>query len=126
MSHFLNTDNLARSKRVVSISSHATIHARGLTEKREIFITKLMGEIELSYQNPEFTIDELALSLAMSKRQLYRKCNAYLKMNPGFLLREYRLDVAVLLIKEGEVLRPVLSQVQKSKQLKPLPLSKKR
>ncbi len=42
--------------------------------------------------------------MAMSKRQLYRKCSDYLQMKPADFLREFRLNEAVQLIKNGEVI----------------------
>ena len=74
------------------------------SKNKKWFLVNIFKEIELNYQNPEYKVSELAFSLAMSERKLYRKCYEYMQMKPAELLREFRLNEAIQLMRKGNPL----------------------
>ena len=71
---------------------------------KKLFLEKFCFQIECHYYKSNFKIEQLTSMMAMSKRQLYRKCSDYLQMKPAEFLREFRLNEAVQLIKDGEII----------------------
>lgn len=62
------------------------------------FIMELRGIVEANYANPEFNVEELGKTLAMSGATLYRKVLALTGYSPTDYLRSYRLNRAVQLL----------------------------
>jgi len=75
------------------------------------FLINLTEQLEAKFDNPELTIEQLATSLAVSERQLYRRFKVLLKTTPGKFLRAYRLEKAFGLIRQGEALGNVAFMV---------------
>ncbi|WP_196140953.1 ATP-binding protein [Aliikangiella sp. G2MR2-5] len=72
-------------------------------EEYEIrFVEKFSKEIEKNIDNPDLKVEQLAKALAVSERQLYRKLKGLLNVTPAEFLRNYRLNTAVNLLKDGE------------------------
>ncbi len=72
-----------------------------LPEKDQQFIDKLIETIQLKYQDPILNRAKLATEMAVSDRQLQRKVKALIDQNPMDMLREYRLNKAKELLKQG-------------------------
>ncbi|MET1257126.1 helix-turn-helix domain-containing protein [Aliikangiella maris] len=66
------------------------------------FVTRLIQEVTNNIMNADYRVNQLAESLAVSQRQLYRKCKYFLDETPANYLREKRLAYALQLIKNGE------------------------
>ena len=73
-----------------------------LTKADEDFIKKLNEVIQVNYSNPEFSMDDMADSLNMSRSNFYRKIKGVLDLSPNEYLRLERLKKAAQLLKEGE------------------------
>jgi len=57
----------------------------------EVFLTNVMEEIEKNMGEEEFTVEELAKKIAMSRSQLHRKLVAVIGQSPSDLIRQTRL-----------------------------------
>lgn len=73
-----------------------------LTKADEDFIKRLDEVIQMNYNNPEFSMDDMAESLNMSRSNFYRKIKGVLDLSPNEYLRLERLKKAAQLLKEGE------------------------
>jgi AraC-like DNA-binding protein len=54
---------------------------------------------EDNWQDPDFTVSVFCQSMPMSKYQLYRKTMALWELSPNLLLKEYRLNKALELLR---------------------------
>ena len=58
--------------------------------------------IHSNMTNPEFSMDDMADSLNMSRSNFYRKIKGVLDLSPNEYLRLERLKMAAQLLREGE------------------------
>ena len=58
--------------------------------------------IQINYGNPEFSMDDMADKLNMSRSTFYRNIKGVLDLSPNEFLRLERLKKAAQLLKEGE------------------------
>ena len=68
----------------------------------EEFVRNLKEIIEANLSDPEFSMDDMADSLNMSRSNFYRKIKGVLDLSPNEYLRLERLKRAAQLLKEGE------------------------
>lgn len=68
----------------------------------EKFYTKLQSVIDKQIQEPDFSADEFASIMAMSRMQLHRKLKSLLGVTTSEFIRNERLKMAVDLLKKGE------------------------
>jgi len=73
-----------------------------LTKADEEFIKRLNEVIHSNMTNPEFSMDDMADSLNMSRSNFYRKIKGVLDLSPNEYLRLERLKMAAQLLREGE------------------------
>ena len=73
-----------------------------LTKADEDFIKRLNEVILTNLNNPEFSMDDIADSLNMSRSNFYRKIKGVLDLSPNEYLRLERLKKAAQLFKQGE------------------------
>ncbi len=69
------------------------------TEK--IFIEKLTGLIEQNMSNEKFSVDKLSSEMGLSRSQLHRKLKAITDQSTTEFIRNFRLQRAANLIKQG-------------------------
>ena len=65
----------------------------------ENFLQMLMDTLSAQWNNPQFGVIDFCQQTSMSKSQLYRKCTAMTGMSPNELLRDYRLQKSLDLLK---------------------------
>ena len=82
-----------------------------LTKADEDFIKKLNEVIQVNYSNPEFSMDDMADSLNMSRSNFYRKIKALSGMSPNDYLKTLRMNRAAELIMGGTRISEVAVQV---------------
>jgi AraC-like DNA-binding protein len=70
-----------------------------LTPAAEKFLGMLLETLEKRWNDSEFTVIEFCTEISMSKPQLYRKCKLLTGMSPNELVREYRLQKSLALLK---------------------------
>ncbi len=87
---------------VIATESGASDRLDKLCRKDRRFVRKLMALIERDYANPELDRHHLASGMAVSDRQLQRKLKALTGQNPMALLKEFRLNQAADLLRDGE------------------------
>ena len=66
------------------------------------FLNKLMALIEKHYSDYDFSVNEMAKKMNMSRAQFYRKTRALTGETPNELLRFYRIKKAAAMIRSGE------------------------
>lgn len=68
----------------------------------EAFLLEITNIIEANITNVDFSVDELAQELAMSRSNLYRKVKGVAGLTPNDFIRLVKLKKAVKLMNEGE------------------------
>ncbi|HTF30464.1 MAG TPA: nickel-binding protein [Flavitalea sp.] len=71
-----------------------------LSPQDESLLESLFSKLEENYQNPDFDITDYCQTMAMSKSQLYRKTIALTGLSPNLLLKDFRLEKAMELMKK--------------------------
>ncbi|MFC4676336.1 substrate-binding domain-containing protein [Dysgonomonas termitidis] len=66
------------------------------------FRSKLMNLIEISYENSDFSIEALSEHIGLSRVHLYRKIKTLFGVSPTDFLRNYRLNIAIQLLKQKQ------------------------
>lgn len=88
-------------KSIHTSDSEEELLERNLNKLNEAFVGKINQSLEKLYKQQEVSVSDLAKSLAMSERQLFRKIKSTLDMSPSEYLRRYRLEKAKQLILSG-------------------------
>src|SRR3989337_2774940 len=68
-----------------------------------MLLEKLKNEVDANLTNDQFSVEELARKMGMSRSQLHRKLNASTGQSVSQFIREYRLQRGMELLKEGEL-----------------------
>jgi AraC-like DNA-binding protein len=66
----------------------------------EELVNSLFEKLEENWQDPEFNMENYGAAMAMSKSQLYRKVVTLFGLSPNLLLKKYRLEKSIALMKE--------------------------
>ncbi len=83
-------------------SPFVAANTMALTKADEEFIWKLNDIIQANLHNPEFSMEDMADALKMSRSSFYRKIKGVLDLSPNEYLRLERLKQAAQLLKEGK------------------------
>ncbi len=75
---------------------------RWLTAPEENFLEILIDTLDKNWHNPDFDIPDFCRVMSVSKPQLYRKCISATGMSPNSLLREYRLQQSLNLLRNED------------------------
>jgi len=73
-----------------------------LTERDRRFIDRCNAVLGAHFSDPEFSLGNLANEVAMSERQLQRKLKALTDHTPREYIRNFRLNKALELLRDGE------------------------
>lgn len=83
-------------------SPFVQINTMAMTKADEAFLKSLNDIVLANMQNPDFSLDDMAGLLNMSRSSLNRKIKGLLDMTPNDYIRLERLKKAAQLLKEGE------------------------
>ncbi len=72
-----------------------------ITSMDEIFLNKVLDEIENHMSDSTFSVEVLGKLVGMSRSQLHRKLTALCDQSPNFLIRKMRLERGKVLIEKG-------------------------
>lgn len=86
---------LLSSDQLASMQSHLQLFA----PQDEPFITQLFDVLQEHYAEEHFDIEQFAQAMAMSSTQLYRKTQALWQVSPNALLKEFRLQQALAMLR---------------------------
>jgi AraC-like DNA-binding protein len=100
-------DNLLASRRQL----RASFHQQSVLQPRDLainqadahFLQRALTAIEQHLSDFEFDVEALARSVAVSRRQLFRKLKAVVDLSPKALIRSVRLKRAGQLLRESEM-----------------------
>lgn len=74
-----------------------------LNKLEEEFIVNLLKVLEISWNDSSFEMEDCYSELSMSKSQLYRKCMETVGSSPNRILREYRLNKSIDLLRDNKL-----------------------
>lgn len=94
--------NREKLRQTFAKSPFVAVNTMALTKADEEFIKKLNDIIQSNLDNPDFTTDDMADNMNMSRSNFYRKIKGVLDLTPNECLRIERLKRAAQLLKEGE------------------------
>lgn len=94
--------NREKLRQAFAQSPFVAANTMALTKADEEFIKKLNDVIQANLDNPDFSMDDMADGLNMSRSNFYRKMKGVLDLSPNEYLRLERLKKAAHLIQEGE------------------------
>ena len=94
--------NREKLRKAFAQSPFVAANTMALTKADEDFIKRLNDVIQANFSNPEFSMDDMADGLNMSRSNFYRKIKGVLDLSPNEYLRLERLKRAAQLLKEGE------------------------
>jgi signal transduction histidine kinase/DNA-binding NarL/FixJ family response regulator len=77
------------------------------TTPEEVFIQKLHVLIEENYEDENFSIEQLSGLINMSRSNLFRKVTSITGLNPTLWIRNFRLNKAMQLLKQGNLPKEV-------------------
>ena len=77
-------------------------NTRTLAAADDSFLEILLDSLANNWQNPDADVLDFCDEMSLSKSQLYRKCVSITGMSPNSLLREYRLQRAIELLRKEE------------------------
>lgn len=94
--------NREKLRQTFAKSPFVAANTMALTKADEEFIWKLNDIIQVNLHNPEFSMEDMADALKMSRSSFYRKIKGVLDLSPNEYLRLERLKQAAQLLKEGK------------------------
>ena len=94
--------NREKLRQTFAKSPFVAANTMALTKAHEEFIWKLNDIIQANLHNPEFSMEDMADALKMSRSSFYRKIKGVLDLSPNEYLRLERLKQAAQLLKEGK------------------------
>lgn len=94
--------NREKLRQTFAKSPFVAANTMALTKADEEFIWKLNDIIQANLHNPEFSMEDMANALKMSRSSFYRKIKGVLDLSPNEYLRLERLKQAAQLLKEGK------------------------
>jgi TolB-like protein/AraC-like DNA-binding protein len=68
-----------------------------------MLLERLKKEVDLNLNNDQFSVEELAKNIGMSRSQLHRKLTMETGQSVSQFIREYRLELGMELLKKGEL-----------------------
>lgn len=95
-------NNREKLRQTFAKSPFVAANTMALTKADEEFIKKLNEIILANLSNQDFSMDDMADSLNMSRSNFYRKIKGVLDLTPNEYLRLERLKRAAQLLREGE------------------------
>lgn len=95
-------NNREKLRKAFAQSPFVAANTMALTKADEEFMKKLNETILNNLSNPDFSMDDMADALNMSRSNFYRKMKGVLDLSPNEYLRLERLKRAAQLLKEGE------------------------
>jgi AraC-like DNA-binding protein len=75
-------------------------HFLMLSPQDELLVESICNKLEQTWQDSDFTVANFCQAMAMSKSKLYRKTIDLWSLSPNVLLKEFRLDKALELLKK--------------------------
>ncbi|HEY3402769.1 MAG TPA: helix-turn-helix domain-containing protein [Ohtaekwangia sp.] len=73
------------------------------------FLDQLRKEVDLNLTNDQFSVEDLARNMGMSRSQLHRKLNGATGQSVSQFVREYRLQLSMELLREGKLMAAEVS-----------------
>lgn len=75
----------------------------GISERDDVFFSKITACIQKHLSEPEFNADEIGEEVGMSKASLYRKVKTITGLTPHGLIKQYRLKKAADLLRDSNL-----------------------
>lgn len=103
----LTLRNLLHTKEVIhdyfqSTAPAEEIEGLNLNPKDRKFLDDLTGLMEKELANPDLSVEDLTVTMGLSRTALFVKIKGLTGMSPNEFIRSYRFKVAARMIEEGE------------------------
>ena len=95
-------ENRQKLRETMASSPLTPIRNYGKNKADEAFLNEISNIIDKHITNVDFSVDDLAQEIAMSRSNLYRKVKGLSGLTPNDFIRLVRLKKAVKLMQEGE------------------------
>lgn len=95
-------ENRQKLRDIMVSSPLAPIRNYGKNKADEAFLNEISNIIDKHITNVDFSVDDLAQEIAMSRSNLYRKVKGLSGLTPNDFIRLVRLKKAVKLMQDGE------------------------
>lgn len=95
-------ENRQKLRDTMATSPSTPIRNYGKNKADEAFLTSISAIIDKHITNVDFSVDDLAQEIAMSRSNLYRKVKGLSGLTPNDFIRLVRLKKAVKLMQDGE------------------------
>lgn len=83
------------------VSNHQSSSCNNFTKRDREFLNHILLLFNENYSRPNYHRFQLASDMALSEKQLQRKLKALITKNPMQYLKEFRLEKAMIKLKEG-------------------------
>lgn len=99
-------------RKMISVTSSIDTFQVSISKRDNEFVRKLYTEIDKHLAEFEFSIDNIAETMFMSRSNFYRKIKGLTGMSPNDFLKTYRLNKAAELLRSGDCrIKEVYEQV---------------
>lgn len=95
-------ENREKLRKTFAQSPFVAANTMALTKADEEFIKKMNEIVQANLHNPDFSMEDMADALNMSRSNFYRKIKGVLDLSPNEYLRLERLKRAAQLLQKGE------------------------
>lgn len=95
-------ENRQKLRETMASSPLTPIKSYGKNKADEAFLNRITEIIDAHITNVDFSVDDLAQEIAMSRSNLYRKLKGLSGLTPNDFIRLVRLKKAVKLMQDGE------------------------
>ena len=93
---------IAYHQRMQALSNQESLQTvNGLNQKDYEFISQLQERLEELYSDENFSVENLAEEMNMSRSNFYRKIKALTDMAPNDYLKCFRLNKAAMMLRQG-------------------------
>ena len=99
--HYFRGQLLSEPGNVSSLDADNAVTQVAYNQQQQAFIERIYNQIDQQIEQPDFSVEILAETLAMSSRTLNRKLNTLVGMSAGEVIRTYRLRRAAELLRQG-------------------------
>ncbi|MCD4730958.1 MAG: response regulator, partial [Bacteroidales bacterium] len=94
------SNTLERKFQVSHSTAKVNFEDSGITSMDDKFLQKAKKVVDNNLSNPDYTIEEFASAMALSRFQLHRKLKALLNSSSTEFIRTIRLNYAIVLLKK--------------------------
>jgi len=98
--NIINSRRLLKEQLMKNIGGDQTVSMQNNAD--DLFLRRVISKLEANITNPDYSIDQLCLSMKISRSTFYNKIKGLTNHTPNDFVRIFRLNKAAQLLKNGE------------------------